>query len=253
MQLIHDTLIIFRRQMRFSLRMPQWLFFALVQPVMYLVLFGPLLEPLTDTRGFPSSDAWRFFVPGLIVQLGIFGTLYVGFGLIEEIRFGVMDRMRVSPVSRTAILLGHVLRDAVVLTVQTVILTAAAIPFGLRLTWQAVVVGLVIVLLLAVAFASLSYGVAMVTKDEEPLIGMLNLLGPPLLLLSGILLPMSFGPGWLQWLGRINPISHVVDGLRAAFQGHLWVADVGWGILAAVLTAVVMVILGTRTFQRENA
>ena len=111
MKLIRDILLVYRRQMRFSLRMPQWLFFALVQPVMYLALFGPLLKPLTGTPGFPASDPWRFFVPGLIVQLGIFGVLYAGFGLVDQIRFGVIDRMRVSPVARSAILLGQVLRD----------------------------------------------------------------------------------------------------------------------------------------------
>lgn len=253
MKLIRDILLVYRRQMRFSLRMPQWLFFALVQPVMYLALFGPLLKPLTGTPGFPASDPWRFFVPGLIVQLGIFGVLYAGFGLVDQIRFGVIDRMRVSPVARSAILLGQVLRDVTVMAGQTIILTVAAIPFGLHLTWQAVVVGLVMVSLLATGFASLSYGVAMLMKDEEPLIGLLNLVGPPLLLLSGILLPMSFGPSWLRTLARINPVSHVVDGLRAAFRGHLVHADVGWGLLAAALTAMVAVAFATRAFQRENA
>jgi ABC-2 type transport system permease protein len=252
MKLLRDTSIIYRRQMRFSLRMPMWLFFALIQPIMYLALFGPLLEQVTKTPGFPSTDSWRFFVPGLVVQLGIFGTLYVGFGLIEEIRFGVLDRMRVSPVSRTAILLGHVLRDATTLVVQTVILTLAAIPFGLSLTKEAAIGGLVFVVLLAVSFGSLSYGVAMVAKDEEPLIGLLNLVGPPLLLLSGILLPMSFGPDWLQWLAKVNPVSHVVDGLRDMFQGEWWSADIGWGLFAATLLALACVTFAVRTFQREN-
>ncbi len=252
MKLVRDTSIIYRRHMRFSLRMPMWLFFALIQPIMYLALFGPLLEQVTKTPGFPSEDSWRFFVPGLIVQLGIFGTLYVGFGLIEEIRHGVLDRMRVSPISRTALLLGHVLRDATTLAVQAAILTIAAIPFGLDLTVQAAVGGLVFVILLALSFGSLSYGVAMIAKDEEPLIGMLNLIGPPLLLLSGILLPMSFGPDWLQTLADVNPVSHVVDALRDMFQGEWWSADIGWGLVAASGLALACMGFAVGTFQREN-
>jgi ABC-2 type transport system permease protein len=253
MKTVRDTLLIYRRQLRFSLRQPAWLVFALVQPVMYLALFGPLLERVASTRGFPKGDAWQVFVPGLLVQLGIFGTLYVGFGLIEEIRDGVIDRMRVSPVSRGALLLGHVLRDATVLLVQATILTTMGVAFGLTLTWQAVVGGLIVVILLATTFASVSYGVAMVTKDEEPLIGLLNLAAPPLLLLSGILLPMTLAPGWLQTLSDFNPLRHVVDGLRAAFLGELGTSTVVWGVVAAVGMTIVCVGAATRAFHRENA
>ena len=108
------------------------------------------------------------------------------------------------------------------------------IAFGLTLTWQAVVGGLIVVVLLATTFASVSYGGAMVTRDEEPLIGLLNLAAPPLLLLSGILLPMTLAPGWLQTASDFNPLRHVVDGLRAAFLGDLGASAVGWGLLAAV-------------------
>ncbi|MCB0880307.1 MAG: ABC transporter permease [Thermoleophilia bacterium] len=247
-----DTMLIYRRQMRLSLRQPAWLFFALVQPVFYLVLFGPLLEQVAKTPSFPSGDPWRVFVPGLIVQLGIFGTLFVGFGLIEEIRSGVVDRMRVSPISRVALLMGHVLRDATVLMVQATILVLVALPFGLSLTWPAVVGGLVAVILLAISFASVSYGIAMVAKDEEPLVGLLNLIGPPLLLLSGILLPMTLAPAWLQHVSDANPIKHVVEGLRDMFAGDFWSTTIGWGLLAAIGTAIVCVAGAVRAFQREN-
>ena len=253
MNALSDSLLIYKRQMRFSLRQPAWLVFALVQPVMYLALFGPLLEQVAESPGFPPGDAWQVFVPGLLVQLGIFGTLYVGFGLIEEIRDGVIDRMRVSPVSRVAILMGHVGRDATVLSVQAAILTSMAMLFGLTLTWQAVVGGLVVVVLLAFSFASLSYAVAMMTKDEEPLIGLLNLVAPPLLLLSGILLPMTLAPGWLQSVADFNPLSHVVDGLRETFRGEAGNGTVAWGLVAALGLTAACVLFGTRAFQRENA
>jgi ABC-2 type transport system permease protein len=253
MKTYNDIALIYRRQMRFSLRQPQWLFFALIQPVMYLALFGPILESVAKTPGFPPGDAWQVFVPGLIVQLAIFGTLYVGFGLIEEIRDGVLDRMRVSPISRTALLIGHALRDATVLMVQAVILTGMALLFGLTLSWPAVISTIIAVILLALTFASISYAVAVITKDEEPLIGLLNLVGPPLLLLSGILLPMTLAPKWLQHIADVNPVSHVVDGMRDAYLGEWWTSDIGWGILAAVAMTVFFVGFGTRAFQRENA
>src|SRR3954454_11099812 len=132
MQTARETGVVFRRAMRLSLRNPVWVILGLTQPILYLALFGPLLEKVAQgTPGFPAGDAWRVFVPGLLVQLGIFGAAFVGFGLLAEVRSGVVDRMRVTPASRLALLLGRVLRDVVVLFVQGVILAACAELFGL--------------------------------------------------------------------------------------------------------------------------
>ena len=90
--------------MRLSLRNPAWLVISLMQPILYIVLFGPLLEPLAGQLG--SGNAYQIFVPGILVQLGIFGALFVGFGLIAEYRAGVIESQRVTPASRTALLLG---------------------------------------------------------------------------------------------------------------------------------------------------
>ena len=117
--------------MRLSLRNPIWVILGLIQPILYLVMFGPLLENMTRVQGWPGGDAWSVFVPGLLVQLGIFGAAFVGFGLLHEMRAGVVERMRVTPASRLALLLGRVLRDVVVLFVQGLILIGCALLFGL--------------------------------------------------------------------------------------------------------------------------
>src|SRR5258708_33816600 len=99
------------RAMRLSLRNPTWVILGLVQPVLYLSLFGPLLRRLPlSGAGASSRDNWRIFVPGLLVQLGMFGAAFVGFGLIPEYRPGVIERMAGSPASRAALLLRRVLR-----------------------------------------------------------------------------------------------------------------------------------------------
>src|SRR6202035_4590731 len=113
MSFIHDTLVVFRRELRLSLRNPAWVVIALVQPVLYLVLFGPLLTRLpASALGGPSAsagpagraDAYRFFVPGLLIQLGLFGSTFVGFTIIADWRAGVIERFRGTPVNRVAIL-----------------------------------------------------------------------------------------------------------------------------------------------------
>lgn len=253
MRVLRETWIVFNRAMRLSLRNPVWVVMGLVQPVLYLVLFGPLLKRMTALRGFPGGNAWQVFVPGLLVQLGLFGAIFVGFGLVSEWRAGVIEAMRVTPASRTALLMGRVLRDVVVLLVQGVALTVIALAFGLRAPVLGVILGLVVVALLGAAFASASYAVALVTKSEDALAPLLQGVAIPLLLLSGILLPMSLAPKWLRIVSDINPLKHVVDGVRAFFRGNLGSADALWGIGITVLVVVAGVAAGAATFRRESA
>lgn len=129
MTTLRETWIVFHRAMRLSLRNPMWSILMLSQPLMYLFLFGPLLKPITAqiSQG-ATTNAYQVFIPGLIVQLGMFGAMFVGFGLIAEYRAGVIEADRVTPASRIALMAGRVLRDVVVLVVQSILLLVAAIP-----------------------------------------------------------------------------------------------------------------------------
>ena len=103
MKLARDTWLILQRQLQLLLRNPVWVFVGIFQPVMYLLLFAPLLKPaLAPLGATTSADTYRIFVPGLLVLLAIFGGLFQGFGLIAELRAGVIERSRVTPVSPTS-------------------------------------------------------------------------------------------------------------------------------------------------------
>ena len=106
MKLLRDIWLIFQRQFLLLVRNPIWVFVGVFQPVMYLLLFAPLLKPALGVS--TNAEAYRIFVPGLLVLLAIFGGLFQGFGLIAELRAGVIERSRVTPVSRVALLLGPV-------------------------------------------------------------------------------------------------------------------------------------------------
>jgi ABC-2 type transport system permease protein len=261
MTFIHDTLTVFRREMRLSLRNPAWVVIALVQPVLYLVLFGPLLTrlPLGALNGSDAAasagaaEAYRFFVPGLLIQLGLFGSTFVGFAIISDWRGGVIERFRVTPVSRLAVMSGRVLRDTLVLVVQAVVLTLVAIAFGLRAPVSAVLISLGFIVLVAVGLASVSYATALTVKSEDAFAPMLNSVIVPLVLLSGILLPMTLAPGWLQGIARISPFRYIIDAMRMAFEGYYANTIMLEGVLVALGVAVVCRVLGSRVFIRENA
>ena len=253
MTVLRDAAVIFKYQTRLLLREPVWFFIALIQPLLYLALFAPLLKPLTATSGFPPGDAWQVFVPGLLIQLGIFGSMFVGFGLIAEVRYGVVERMRVTPASRLGLLLGRVLRDTAMLLVQATLLTVIAVFLGLRVPVVGALITVAIVGLLGVALSSLSYAAGLWLKSEDALAPLLNMVSVPVLLLSGILLPMQLAPSWLYKLSRVNPFSHVVDASRAAFLDDLGNVSLVYGLISAGLLAIVGLAVATRTFQRESA
>src|ERR1700692_2467837 len=131
MKVIRDTWLMFERSLYLTPKTPPWVFTGPIPPFLYLVLFGPLLKSISSAPGFPPGGAYNVFVPGLLIQLAMF-SLFAGFGLIAELRNGVVERMRVTPMSRVAMLLGRCLRDVVILVTQGVVMIAVAIPFGLQ-------------------------------------------------------------------------------------------------------------------------
>ncbi len=253
MRVLSESVLVFRYHFKLLVREPIWVAIALVQPLFYLALFGPLLEPLTRVKGFPGGNSWQVFVPGLLIQLGIFGSLFVGFGLIGEIRDGVVERMRVTPASRFALLFGRVLRDTLVLSAQAILLSLVAAIFGLRVPLAGALATLGIIMLLGMSLSSFSYAAALRLKSEDVLAQLLNTISIPALLLSGILLPMSLAPRWLYLLSRLNPFSYVVDGARAAFRDDFSDFSLPAGFAAALLLAGSGLYVATRIFTQESA
>jgi ABC-2 type transport system permease protein len=253
MKLFRDTWLVFGRYFGLLVRNPAWMVLGVLQPFLYLVLFAPLLKSIASVPGFPRGGAYNVFVPGLLIQLGMFGAAGVGFSLIAELRSGVIERFRVTPVSRFALLLGRALRDILTLLVQSVVLIALSIPFGLEIDARGVLVVLGLVALIGLATACTAYACALWLKSEDAYAPLIFTSTLPLLLLSGVLLPLTFAPEWLRKIAAANPLSYAVDAARAVFNDHLADPSVAKGIaIMAVLSAVAMV-AAARSFGRAIA
>ena len=192
-------------------------------------------------------------MPGSLVQLSLMSAGLAGFGVVFDARFGVLERLRVSPASRLALLLSRVLVNTLILVGQAVILVLAGFALGLRAPVAGVLIALVLVVLLAISLASLSYAVALTLKTQELFAPIAGTVLVPLLLLSGALIPMTAAPGWLNDLSRVTPFRYVVEGMRAAFAGHYGSTTLLAGLAVAAVFALASVTVGTRTFVRENA
>jgi ABC-2 type transport system permease protein len=249
MKLARDTWLIFQRQVLLLVRQPVWVFVGIFQPVMYLLLFAPLLKQALQAPS--DADAYRVFVPGLLILLALFGGLFQGFGLIAELRAGVIERSRVTPVSRVALLLGRSLRDVVSLIVQAVIITLLALPFGLSVHLTNLLLAYLLLGLIALMTSTLSYAVALRVRSEDALAPIMNTVAQPIFLLSGIFLPLTLAPGWLRSIADWNPFAWAVDGSRALFAGDLGNDRVWQGLLIIGTLTVLSLVWGAREFARS--
>ena len=253
MKLLRDSWIMFQRYLAIFVHNPAWVIIGVVQPILYLLLFAPLLKSLTHTPGFPAGGAYNVFVPGLLIQLGLFGASGVGFGLIAELRAGVIERFRVTPVSRLALLLGRAARDILTLLIQSLILLLLAIPFGLQPTLSGVLIVLALVALVGLGMASVAYACALWLKSEDSYAPLVFTVSLPLLLLSGVFLPLSLAPDWLRTVANFNPLSYGVTAARDVFIGLGGDINVAKGVAIMAALAVVGVLIGARRFSRAIA
>lgn len=251
MKLTRDTWLILQRQLTLMVRTPIWLVFGIAQPITYLLLFTPFLKPALASMGATSyADAYRIYVPGLLVVLCLYGGMFAGFGLLAELRAGIIERARVTPVSRTALLLGRALRDVVALLVQAAIITVAALPFGLRVGPGNLLLAYLLLTLIALMSTAISYAVTLLVRNEAALGPVINTVAQPVALLAGVLLPLALAPLWIRRVAAWNPFSWATDGMRALFNGDVANHAVWQSIVIVTVLAVVTVLLSARLFTR---
>ena len=220
-KLARDSWLIFGSAMRTTLRNPTWVFLGLFQPICYMLLFAPLLKNLAGVPGFPHGGAYNVFTPGLMMMMAIFGTGFAGFSVIAQLREGVIERLRVTPVNRLALMIGMISVSLVNLLVQVALLAVLGVLLGFRPDGGGFALLIVLLLISGLMMASCSYAVALAVKNESSLAAAVNLVALPLLLLSGIMLPLSFAPHLLRSIAKANPFAYAVDGARALVAGTL--------------------------------
>ncbi|MGD9893820.1 MAG: ABC transporter permease [Dehalococcoidia bacterium] len=233
MTLLDEIWLHFDDSVRTTLRNPIWLVFGLFQPLLWLVLFAPLLVNLDGPQMFASVDALAILASGLMVLLALYGSVCVGFGLLPEVRAGGLDRPSVTPAHRTALVLGRTLRDLVVLLGLSILLLGIAWTIDLGASAASVHTALGVVLLIGMLLALCSYALALVLTNEDGLAATLNLVTLPLVLLSSVMLPLMLAPGSIRAAADLNPFFYAVDAVNALVDDETIVAAAGRGLVVA--------------------
>jgi ABC-2 type transport system permease protein len=244
---IADTWNVMVRELRPVFREPASVLFAMVQPLVFLGLFAPLL-PEVD-----HGSALQWFVPGIIAMTALMGASFTGANLTQEIVTGSHERLLVSPLSRSSLLVGRALKEIVPMLMQAAIIVAVVTPFSFELHFAHVLVGVVILCGFSIGVGALSFALALVAKDQEWLFWTVQqTLIFPVLLLAGVLLPLDDAPGWLQFASDLNPLKYVVEAERALFAGAFPVDTVLYAVVASGLVAAFGLAVGLRAMRSSS-
>jgi ABC-2 type transport system permease protein len=232
MTALRQTWQVYMRGMRVLARQPAYLLITLVQPIIWLLLFGALFKSVTHIPGFHGGSYVDFLTPGVVVMLAVFSAGWSGMGFVEDINAGVMDRMLASPVWRGALNAGTLLYSAFVVAIQTTIIVLLALALGADFHGGVggVLMLILVSALLGAAFASFSNAIGVLGRQRETVIGTVTFLQLPLTFLSAALMQESLVPHWIRTVAKFNPVNWAVQaGRSAAMQ------QIDWGLVASRL------------------
>jgi len=251
MSLLSDTYYLFIRALKKLIRNPILLFFSLLQPIIFLLLFTQLFSkfPLS-AFGLPAGVTYlSFATPGILLQNGFSSALQSGTSVVDELNSGMLQKMLVTPVNRSAILLGRLVTDAFRVVVQSSIILVLAYILGFNAATGAagIVLILVIIAFFGLAWSGISLAIGLRTRSAETVFGIGGFLTFPLLFMSTALVPVKAIPDWMASVSSVNPISFAVNAIRDLSLPNSVVAG---DIVSAfiVITAIAIVTLGATLY-----
>lgn len=251
MKALRDTHLFFVRYSVQMLRNPVWLIVGISTPLLYLALFTPLLKGLPSTPGLGGAGSvLDVFLPGILALLAFGSGVGSGFSTIFEMQTGVTERFRVTPASRLAILLGPILSGIVAMLIFDLILVIVGALFGFTVHVLGLLVLSVLLSVFMATMAAFSTATALLTKDISAFAAIVNGINLPVLLLAGVLLPISLGPTWMEVLAHFDPLYYLVIAARPLSSGDFGSSNV-WLGFAVLVPLCALTLAWARTVLRR--
>lgn len=240
-----------QRHLRGLARQPWLIGISLVQPIIWLLLFGALFRRVVEIPGFGAGNYLTFLTPGIVVLSAIFGGGWSGMGIVQDIDSGVMDRFLVTPLHRGALMTGLLAYQAVTIAVQTLIIVAIGLASGARFGHPAIGLPILLVgsMALAIGFAALSNALALLLRKEETVIAAVQFVALPLTFLSSGLMSQDLAAPWVADVARVNPVNWAVVAARQALSATVDWSSVLSHLGALAVFALVCGWLSTRAFR----
>jgi ABC-2 type transport system permease protein len=248
---LNHTWYMTQRQLMAILRQPAFLVITLVQPVIWLFLFGSLFRRVVELGGFGTTSYLDYLVPGVVVMSALSSSMWAGMGTLEEIERGTLNRFLVTPVSRAALMNANVVQQGISTALQSVVIVLLGKLGGADYPGGAtgLLVLVVAAILLGTVFGAFSNALGMLVRQRESIIGINTFLLLPLTFLSSAFMAVTLMPSWMRHIAAFNPVNWALVAGRSAMA-----ADPDWGLVlsrggALLALAVAAVWLSTRTFR----
>ncbi|MCL2554577.1 MAG: ABC transporter permease [Actinomycetia bacterium] len=253
---LNQTWFMTQRQLTAILRQPAYLVITLIQPVIWLFLFGSLFRKVVELPGFGTGSYLDYLVPGVVVMSAVSSNMWAGMGTLEEIERGTLNRFLTTPVSRAALMNANVVQQGISTAIQSVVIVllgkigGADYPGGIGGLLILVVASIV----LGTVFGACSNALGMLVRQRESIIGINSFLLLPLTFLSSAFMAPALMPSWMRHVADFNPINWALVAGRSAMS-----ADPDWGdvlsrggaLLALGVAAVWLSTLSFRSYQKS--
>jgi ABC-2 type transport system permease protein len=248
---LRHTVSLTTRQLLALWRQPWFVAITVVQPLIWLLLFGALFKRVVELPGFHGSSYVEFLTPGVLVMSALFSAGWHGMGYIDAMERGIMNRFLVSPMRRGALVASGFVHSAVVILVQSLVIVAVAFADGARFSAGTVVAMLLLAVLLGGAVAALSDALALVARQEQTLIGAVQFVVLPATFLSTGMMAASLLPDWIHSVARFNPVNWAVTGARAGASDWSLVGIHAGLLVALLLGCAWLATRALRVYQRS--
>ena len=257
MEMISEIVAIFRRWNTKLLRQPIFLFFSLIQPLVWFLLFTQAFSAIGDIPAFKTltgtSSYVTFFTAAVIIQTIASSALQAGIGLVNDLDSGFMDKMRVAPISKSAILFGKLFSDAISTIIQVVIILIIGLALGVNIASG--VLGALMILVIAatfgIAWSGISLFVALTTKSSQTTLSIGLLTTFPLLFLSASVMPLQLLPSWVQQVAKVNPFTYIAQAFQnLIIKGFVW-DSIGYALIAILIIGVISLGASILVFRKK--
>ncbi|MDX3754700.1 ABC transporter permease [Streptomyces mirabilis] len=253
---VSQTWYMTQRQLMVFARQPAYAIITLIQPVIWLFLFGSLFKKVVELGGFGTTSYLDYLVPGVVVMSALSSNMWAGMGTLDEIQRGTLNRFLTTPVSRAALMNGNVVNNGLITALQSVIIVLLGLLGGAD--YPGGIGGIAILIaasvLLGTIFGALSNALGMLVRERESIIGINTFLLLPLTFLSSAFMAPSQMPGWMRHIADFNPLNWAMVAGRSAMSEHPdWGVVVGrsGALLALAVAAVWLSIRTFRSYQRS--
>ena len=250
---VSDTWYLTGRKLRALARQPLVLAMGVIQPVIWLFLFGEMFQKITDIPGFGYQGSYlAYLIPGVVAMNAMSGNMWAGMAMIEEIDRGTLNRFLVTPASRLAIMNASVVEQSVSTTIQTLIIVGLGYAGGARFPGGATGIAVLVVASIEVGvfWGALSNLTGMLVRVREAIIGVYTFFMLPLMFLSSAFIQPGFLPGWMQAIASRNPLNWEVQIGRSALSAAPDWSGIGVRAGGLAVLALIAVAISVTTFRK---